>query len=139
MYLNFYSDSKFIAKTMKQTGMQSVSVCVSESLCVYMCVCAWARGHMCEFECICCTSMYACVCVRVCMRVHVGVQYKCVWVCACVHALYTNLCVCMHVCVYKSVCLHALHWHMCVHVCMYNHVSTFACIHAVVFRYVYLP
>ena len=44
-----YSDSKFIAKTMKQTGMQSVSVCVH--MC-YMrtciCICVYARIHVCK-------------------------------------------------------------------------------------------
>ena len=66
-------------------------------------------------------SMYVCMCVRVCMHMHMSIcMCVCMYVCVCMHVcmcvcVYACMYVCMHVCM--CVCLYACVY-VCVHVCM---------------------
>ena len=53
LYIYCCSDSKFIAKALKQTGMQSVSMCVCVCVRVCVCVCACACVYVTLYVSVC--------------------------------------------------------------------------------------
>ena len=67
MLYSYYSDSKFIAKTLKQTGMQSVSTCVCACVCACACVCVHVHLHscVCARVYVCVHAVHTCVCVTI--------------------------------------------------------------------------
>ena len=66
----YYSDSKFIAKTLKQSGMQSVSACV----CVCVCFCVLPCNY--SVHNVICVTVYVCVCIYVSTCTYICLLYS---------------------------------------------------------------
>ena len=81
---------------LRESERQSVylSACVTERVCVYVCVCVSVYECVCVRERVCmCECVYVCVCVCMCVFVY---MCECVCVCVC-------MCVCVYVCVCECV------------------------------------
>ena len=82
----------------------------------------------CKSACYLCVSTYictSCVCLYMCMFVHVYVcTCVCLYMCMCVH-VYVCTCVCLYMCmcvhVYVCTCV-------CVYMCMFVHVYVCTCV-----------
>ena len=87
-------------------GYVSVSLCMSASLYLYLCLNSVCMS-VCLYVCLC---LYVCVCMSVCVCVCVSI---CMCLSVCLFVCLYSVCVCLCVCICLSVCRY---------VCFYVHL-----------------